>query len=242
MSELPAEPGHVTLQARSLAALIREQAASEAEAVLAQAREKAGRLSAEAEAEAQTVLAAAQAVGAARGQRQSAKVLAMAEADGQRQWLWAREELISRVLQRARTRLRSLPEIEAAAAVARLLSEALEVMPRTGIRVVAPEAYAGFLEEVLSHESHQVQMVLQKESLQAGGIVVETADGRLCFDNSFEARIQRQLDDLRRLIVRVLFPDQTVAAGVSGTGVSAPTVAPDDPPAAVDGRGCDERR
>jgi vacuolar-type H+-ATPase subunit E/Vma4 len=242
MRDLPAEPGRVALQARSLAALIREQAASEADALLLQAREKAARLIADAEAGAQNVLAAARAVGAARGRRQSAKVLAVAEAEGQRQWLWAREELIRRVLESARLRLQSIPQIDVSGAVAGLLREALEVIPRTAIRVVAPEAYAGFIEEALGHESRQVQVVLQKDFPHIGGVVVETADGRLCFDNSFEARIRRQLNDLRPLIVRILLPNDATAAGASGSGTAAPAVTPDESAAAFDGRGCDERR
>lgn len=211
-----------TLEAESLAALIREQSAAEAGAVVEQAHEHTARMRATGAEQIAHIEGAAREEGRARGRREAAQLLAGAEAECQRRYLQARERLIEQTIARARERLAALASHPNAAAVLdRLIVEAVRALPPGPVRVLMPGSYAGLLgaKQVQRLGGERIQIQTQEEFPPGGGVVLETPDGRLRFDNSFEGRIRRMHDGIRR-----------AAATALGIGQSAGTTQPIEGP------------
>jgi len=197
-------------EATELAALIREQSTAEVAQLAAETAERIARKQAAAQAEAERGLSDARAEGEARGRRRAARRLAMAEAEGRKEWLQARDALIRDAIDRARAQIANFADSRDAVRVLReLIAEALAVLPDGPLRVRAPAEYGPLLEKALGHAASdsRPQLVIESDSVPGGGVIVETADGRLRFDNSFEARLRRQQDQLRHDLGDLLFPD-----------------------------------
>jgi V/A-type H+-transporting ATPase subunit E len=199
------------LETAALVALIHEQSAAEAAEVLAQGHERAQRIATAAAAEAEALRAAARREGEERGRRRAAKLLAAAEAESRRQWLWEREALLQDAIDRARERLARFPALpDAGRKLTDLIRAALQALPNGAVRVRLPEAYAPLLDAGVRTAVAGQREALQFESgvVPEGGIIVETDDGRLRFDNSFEARIRRRMHRLRRIVADVLLAEE----------------------------------
>ena len=202
-----------------LTVYIREQAAEEAAKLLAEARARAERITAAADGEAEAIRSAARRDGSERGRRRAAEVLAVAEVDGRREWLRAREGLIEAAVDRVRAQLAGFPALpEAGRILADLIDEAILAIPDGPVRVVLPEGYESLLaEEVRAHlrASRAGGIEFETGQVPGGGVIVETTDGRLRFDNSFEARIGRLASRLRRLAAEVLLDEDVSARDVA---------------------------
>ena len=201
-----------TLEAARLAALIREQCAAEVAEIAGQGSERAERIAAAADAEAEALRAAAYREGAERGQRQAARLLAAAEAKSRREWLSDREGLIEDAITRARGQLeRFAQKAGARDTLLDLIREGLRALPVGPVHVHVPEGYQqlidGALAASLAAEGWQVHF--ETDGVPGGGVVLETADGRLRFDNSFDARIRRRMKQLRRLAADALFAEES---------------------------------
>jgi vacuolar-type H+-ATPase subunit E/Vma4 len=197
-------------EATQLAALIREQSSAEVTQLEAETAERVRRKQAAAKAEVERALSDARAEGEARGRRRAARRLAMADAEGRKEWLQARDALIREAVDRARAQIANLAASPAAVRVLRdLIAEALAVLPDGPLRVRAPVEYTQALTEALEQtaDAGRLQPVFESDSVPGGGVIVETADGRLRFDNSFEARLRRQQEQLRHDLGEQLFPD-----------------------------------
>jgi V/A-type H+/Na+-transporting ATPase subunit E len=197
-------------EATQLAALIREQSSAEVAQLDAETAERTRRKQAAAHAEAERVLSDARVEGEARGRRRAARLLAMADAEGRKEWLQARDALIREAIDRARAQIANFADSPDAPRVLRdMVAEALAVLPDGPLRVRAPAEYAPLLEEALhpTASDGRSQLVLESDPVPGGGVIVETADGRLRFDNSFEARLRRQEDQLRHDLGELLFSD-----------------------------------
>jgi vacuolar-type H+-ATPase subunit E/Vma4 len=195
------------------AALIREQADAELQQIARDAEQRAQRLRATADAEVTAIEADARHDGAARGRRQAAALLAEAETRGQREWLWARERLLASVLARVAAELAALPvRPDTAEQLVRLVDEAVAVLPREPVCVRVAANRAALVEAVLNARAaggqpYRVEAASVTGAPAGGGVIVETADGRLCFDNSFATRIRLQNDELRGAAAAILFAD-----------------------------------
>lgn len=191
----------------TLLRLIRDQSAAETAQLRAQVEDRARHIRLAAEAEADAFHRTARAEGERRGQRQAAKLLARAEADSHRRILWARENVIDDAIARARERLaRFASAPEAPAVLTHLLREALAELPPGPVRVRLPVAYEPLLDcgvRDSTAEGHWTVSFVADPTVP-DGILVETEDGRLCFDNTFAARIRRRQPQLRRLMAEAL--------------------------------------
>jgi vacuolar-type H+-ATPase subunit E/Vma4 len=145
--------------------------------------------------------------------------LAEAETRGHREWLWARERLLANVLARVETQLAASPvRPDTAEQLARLVDEALAVLPREPLCVRVAANYAALVDAALKARGaggrpYRVDAAASVTGRRAtatiagGGVIVETEDGRLCFDNSFATRIRRQHDELRGAAAAILFAE-----------------------------------
>ncbi len=199
--------GPPAADAEGLLRLLREQSAGEAAQLRAQTEDRARHIRLAAETEAQSFRAAARAEGEERGHRHAAKVLALAEAESHRQLLWAREGVIDQAIAGARARLAAFAAMpEAPERLAQLIGEGLSVLPPGPVRVRVPPAYAPLLDRGARERvaGGEWTVTFAADAAVPDGVLVETEDGRLCFDNTFAARIRRRKQRLRRLVAAAL--------------------------------------
>jgi V/A-type H+-transporting ATPase subunit E len=193
-----------------LVGLIREQVAAEAADIRRDARMEAERILTAAEREAEGLRAEARRIGESRGRRRAAELLAIAEAEERREWLVAREELIDVVIHSVRERLADAGCFDGNPGVLRqVVREGLVCMPAGRVRVRMPPEYESLLDDGARAELGGGHWLLDLElvPVPGGGVVVETEDGELRFDNSFAARMRRERG-LRRAIAGALFAEE----------------------------------
>ena len=203
----PSNPAVAAQDAHALAALIREQSAAEIAQLRADAQQRVERTRAAAAAEVATIRTAASRAGEERGRRRAAALLAAAETQSRLTVLRAREGHIVDILSRARTQLAALTGIENSAAVlAAFIREALSALPPGPVRIRMPEPQAALLDEAARRLLGAGRWALRFESgpVPGGGIIAESEDGRLRFDNSIDARCRRREVQLRLLAVDLL--------------------------------------
>ncbi len=199
-------------ETESLLRLIREQSAAEVTQLRARTEEHLQHIRAAAASEAESFRTAARSQGEERGRREAAKLLARAEAESHRQILWARESLIEEVLGQARQQLAALPgEPGAAEIFARLVREALLVLPAGTVRVRVPASCASFVDRLIAEGAGEHALTAVVDPTVPDGAIIETDDARLCFDNTVDARIRRRMPQLRRLIVEALLSEEGAA-------------------------------
>jgi len=191
----------------NFAELIRQQSANEIAELRSSAATLVQRLRANAAAEMDSLRAQARSVGETRGHQASAKRVAVAETESRKAWLWAREQLIEELLATAKQRLAKFPDVDGGTGTLQaLIAEALRVLPPGAVSVRVSPACAQRLDQAACDMlgSGRWQLTITTEGAPAGGVIVESSDGRLRFDNSFEARIGRGRDRLRRLALDTL--------------------------------------
>ncbi len=201
-----------------------EGLAALAEVILGEARERAGRIIREAEERAGTVRRDAHAAAEAERQRLTAederdaerfraRSESAARLEARRRILAEREALIARALAMAHERLVSgLTPQEREAALGKSLHEAATALEGGRLTVLTNGQDAelltpGFLGEVqarLAAAGVRSEFVPGQPVEIGGGAVVVKDEGRVVFDSSFEARLERLRWSLRNEIWRVL--------------------------------------
>ncbi|MFP4394703.1 MAG: V-type ATP synthase subunit E [Anaerolineales bacterium] len=188
-------------------------------AIMAEARQDARRILDDAEAEASSLLRLAERQ--ANAQRAEIVARAAEEAESYRRHtvaaarlaaqnlkLQQREMLLDGVFEAASERLSKLPESETYGdivqhlirqAVARLEVEAVVIHADARTREVLNRDMLDALGRELG-----VELRLGERLEAACGVVMETPDGRCCYDNTFSSRLERMRDDLRAPVYEAL--------------------------------------
>jgi V/A-type H+-transporting ATPase subunit E len=136
--------------------------------------------------------------------------MAAAEAAARSEWLWARERVLDDALGQARVWLERFADLpDGPARLEAFIVEGLAVLPDGPVRVVLPSAFTTLLDAAAVRRLGGARWSLEivPDEAHAPGVVVETADGRLRFDNTFDARLERTRDELRQALAEVLFVD-----------------------------------
>lgn len=177
-----------------------EEAKEEGEAARRQAEEKAQAIREE-------ILREAQEEAASIKQR----IVSTAQLEAQRMLLAKREELISRVFAEARKRLASVRRSNAYPDVLRqLILEAAIGLGGGELIVWANEEDMAllsddFLAQVAQELGPGTTLKRGESPVDIdGGVIVGRADGRMRYDNSFAARLERWKDELRSEVYRIL--------------------------------------
>ncbi len=187
-------------EARAEAEQIRAEAQVKAEAIRRQAAERAA-------AERKAFIdRGAQEVARLRGQAVSTAQLKARTSE-----LEHRERLLNEVFQAARQKLCTVQQQPNYPQVTRrLLAEALASLRSNAVQVHADPVTAVALNgQVLAELSseHQVAITLGEPASQNTGMVVETTDGHLNFDNTLETRLERMQGTLRYPVYQLLVGD-----------------------------------
>ncbi len=198
-----------------------------ADEILQDAKRKADEILSAAKAEAEKVLQKAKATAQseaekivaehrARTAKRAEMTLQMVEQQVARGKLHARDAVIQSALQQAGAQLMETSGEAYRAAVVRLAVAAARQMPAGDLLVKVTAVPGTNLDE--SSLASEMAAALQKEratvnirvTVQPGpskGVVVESAEGKLRWDNTFEERLRRLRPGLQRLTIPILFEE-----------------------------------
>lgn len=189
-----------------------------AERIRRRGRRDAERIRRQAEKEAQRVAEEILSEAHRRAEHSARMILATLDVEVHKATLNLKEEIVQACLEAAWRKLLRKDDYDYPAVVTRLAVSALARMPgREFILQVSnedrdrlPEDLPRRIEEAVQREHHrEVKVRLAAEPGRfAGGCVVLSADGRLRYDNSFEARRRRLQQQLRRTAAQALFGDE----------------------------------
>lgn len=189
MVEAEAEASELQVEAKQKVEAIQrraqDQAASETRVILDRARQDAERLRSQAVATTQ-----------------------LAARSGQ---LESREKFLDAVFDAARKQLEAIkkrPDYSEIAA--RLMREALLQLRATKAEVRADETAQKSLKKALEETSKEMsgEFVLGGALSEGTGVVVDTTDGKLHYDNTLETRLSRMQSTLRSAVYKVLMGEQ----------------------------------
>jgi vacuolar-type H+-ATPase subunit E/Vma4 len=152
----------------------------------------------------------------ARARKRAEMTLRMVEQQVARDKLHARDTVIQAALDQAAAQLAEISGEAYKEAVVRLAVAAASHMPAGDLTVKVTAAPGANLDE--NSLASEITAALQKKGktvnirvqVQPGpfkGIVVESAEGKLRWDNTFEARLRRLRPGLRRLTIPILFEE-----------------------------------
>lgn len=141
------------------------------------------------------------------------RIVASARLEARKKKLETQEKLINEVFQGLKDRLASLPDEEYLETVKALLLESLKELDVDSVVLRSNERTLGLIKEnsrsikayITKNLGRKVEIELGEPIQTMGGILVESADGRVRVDNTFEARIERLESELRARIAKALF-------------------------------------
>ncbi|ASA78555.1 V-type ATP synthase subunit E [Thermococcus sp. 5-4] len=181
---------------------ILSEAQKEAEKIKEEARKRA-------EARAEWILRKAQ----TQAETERQRIIANARLEVRKKRLEVQEELIQEVITALRERLAELPEEEYFPMLVDLTVKALEELGgeaciiRSNVKTLKLlESKLGeFRKTVAAKLGRDVEISLGEPISTIGGVLVETPDGSIRVDNTFESRIERFESELRAEIAKALF-------------------------------------
>lgn len=119
-----------------------------------------------------------------------------------RRILKAKEELIEECFKQAREHLRSLTGEDYQRVMTRLITESLKLVGNSGVATLTREEDKAIL------SSYQKITVKPKLAPSLGGLIMESTDGKIVVDNTFEAILDRKKEDIRTEVASILFPEE----------------------------------
>ncbi|AFL95137.1 V-type ATP synthase subunit E [Thermococcus cleftensis] len=192
---------------------INREAEQKIQYILSEAREEAEQIKEEArkraEARAEWIMRKAQTQAEIERQR----IIANARLEVRKKRLQVQEELIQEVISALRERLAELPEEEyfpmlidlAVGAVKELGSESFVLRSNEKTLELLSNRLDEFRKALAERLGKDVEVALGEPVQTIGGLIVETPDGSVRVDNTFEARIERFEGELRAEIAKALF-------------------------------------
>jgi len=187
---------------------INREAERKIQYILSEAQREAEKLKEEAkkraEAKAEWILRKAK----TQAEMERRRIVANARLEVRKKKLALQEEYIERALEETRNRLANLPEGEYFETLVKLTAEAVEELGVDKVVVRSNERTLRLLAERLTEFREavgNVEVIIGEPIQTIGGVIVESADGRVRVDNTFEARMERFESELRATIARALF-------------------------------------
>ena len=192
---------------------INREAEQKIQYILSEAREEAEKLKEEArkraEAKAEWILRKAKTQAEIERQR----IIANAKLEVRKRKLAVQEELIRRVIEALKERLGNLPEDEYFPILVELTAKAVgelgvdKVVVRSNERTLKliVERLSEFKDKLREALGRDVDVTIGEPIQTIGGVLVESSDGSVRVDNTFEARIERFESELRATIAKALF-------------------------------------
>jgi vacuolar-type H+-ATPase subunit E/Vma4 len=193
---------------QALTRTVLNEAHAEAEQIRAEAQTNAEAVRKRAQEQADTERAEILARASQEAERLRSQALASAQLQARTKELERREKLLNSVFDAARRQLPSVQQRADYDQIARqLLRDALIHLGADTVRVRADELTRTHLtEQVLAEISAELGIQVQQGTPldQGVGLIAQTADGHRQYDNTLEARLNRQQNSLRAPVLRLL--------------------------------------
>ncbi len=203
--------GDVSLMGEALL----EEAREEAARLLERARKDAAAVMESAEQEAERMTAEAITAAEAEGGQEARRRVAAAELESARIISLAREEMIGKGFDRLRALLRTMPldDPDYSTVLDNLVTEAAEGLAQEEIvlRLRPDDLHlvdAAWLNRLCARLCLTIRVFEDPAHIE-GGVIVSAADGRLRFDQSFEALVSRHEEVLRAIMAQCLWETPT---------------------------------
>ena len=116
--------------------------------------------------------------------------------------LSAKEELIEKCFNEAKERLRNLSGDKYRSIMTNLVKESLALV---GDSAVATLTRAEDKSILSVYPKINVKSELHKG---LGGLIMESADGKIVVDNTFDAILERQMEEIRTEVANILYPEE----------------------------------
>ncbi len=197
-----------TEQVEKIVKKINEDAEAEASKILQDARAQAEEVKKEAEAEADEIYKEIISRYEREAEQEKQRIVANAKLKARKAVLDAREEVIKAAFAEAERKLKELPKKEYKEILEKLILEAVEAIGGDEVVLTRKEDSRTISSTLLKKLSEETgfEITKAKEHITAiGGVVVRSSDGKIEVDNTFETRLERFKDDLRRDVAEVLF-------------------------------------
>ncbi|MBN1894914.1 hypothetical protein JW906_10485 [bacterium] len=193
---------------------ISKESQTEAEAILEQAARDAAQREKEAQAEAGRIEADIMSRASAQADALKKRILSGLHLEIKNQKIRAREAFLLKLFERVRQRLeafrssREYPEFIRKSVLEGVLAlgmDAVEIVSGEKEKaILGPELLRTIEDEIRKVSDRAVSLSLSQETLNEGGVVLMSPDGRVRFDNSLSARMRRVQDAMRLLAVKTL--------------------------------------
>lgn len=201
---------------KSLESEILQEGRKKADALLTAAKAEAEKLLSEARATAQTVKDKALQEARHRADKRAEMILRTVEQEVARRKLRAREEIVQTAMDQAAGLVQNVSGADYRRAVVRMALEAVRwmcasdfvvtVTPVPGETLDVDALAAEIVGECRKH-NRSITLKIQTSPSPLRGVIVDSTDGRMRWDNRFDTRLRRLRGDLRRRIVPVLFEE-----------------------------------
>ncbi|MBN1781554.1 hypothetical protein JW948_10540 [bacterium] len=194
---------------------IRQQSLNEAEGILESARKEETRILAEAEKESGMIRDKALKNAGNDADSLKRKILSSVHLEVKKEQMKHRENVLKRMMTEIHKKLDEFRNHRDYPAFLRdSLIEAVLALNSDSVKVVAGVPEKKLLDKNLLEETMQklksahglnVEMILASETLNEGGVLVISGDGRTRYDNSFSAQLSRNEDETRLTIYKEVF-------------------------------------
>ncbi len=198
----------IDLRMKGLSRAVRSEVRSECDAILDEARAKAESITQKAQQQAEETRK--QIVEDAQKEADGirAEATASAKLKAQMLWLERREKLLDDVFAAVIERMKEIPgRPDYEAVLKKLVAESVERLDAGDLVIHADRKSHDLInKKMLADLQSENGVILKLGSVleDKTGVVLETADGRRQYDNTFEARLDRQQNSLRPAVYRVM--------------------------------------
>jgi len=193
---------------------ISKESQTEAEEILEQARRDAAQREKEAQTEAGRIEAEIMSRASAQADALKRRILSSLHLEIKNQKIRAREAFLMKLFGLVRQRLEAFRSSEEYPDFIResvqegalaLGMDSIEIVSGEKEKaIISPELLRKIEAEIKKVSDRAVSLSLSRETLNEGGVVLMSRDGRVRFDNSLSARMKRVQDPMRLLAVKTL--------------------------------------
>jgi V/A-type H+-transporting ATPase subunit E len=180
---------------------INEESSAEINKILEEARNESKEMEAEANKSISSELASIQNEGKKRITIMRNIHLSEARRTARRTALSAKEDLIEECFSQAKERLKSMTGEEYKQVLVQIINESLPLINNKGNVILSREEDRAIL------SSFPNLSIKSGTTSALGGLIFESIDGKVVVDNTFDAILERQKEDIRTEIAKILFPD-----------------------------------
>ncbi|MFH1008754.1 MAG: V-type ATP synthase subunit E family protein [Candidatus Latescibacterota bacterium] len=188
------------------------KAKKEAEEIVERARKVSERDLEAAREQSERIQSARIAQTKARLELEQKQILFRIQLETRQEQMSRKEQWVSAVFREALSRLSAMPRDAAYRDLLKAsILTGLSVLKTDGVRIVLsgkdqPLFDRAFREALSAGTDHPVTVILSKETHEgSGGAIVQSEDGRVAYDSTFEGRLARMKEDLRTEVARMIF-------------------------------------